>query len=89
MDAELQSLEVETISCGDHDLTIEDATFRQLSSQCLEKLREVAIERFAITALQKKFVAVAEHEYAEAIPLGFKDPGCARGYVGDSFGKHG
>ena len=50
----------------------------QLRRERLEQLGEVAVERIFVAALDEDLVAVAEHESAEAVPLGLEDPPFAR-----------
>ena len=74
MKPELQRVEIEGVILRNHDLAVEDAAFRQLGANGLEQVREVAVEWLCVAALDKDFVAVAEDEGAEAVPLGLEDP---------------
>ena len=51
-----------------------DAALGQLRLQRVDELREVAIERLPVAALDEDFVAVAEDQRAKAVPLGLEDP---------------
>src|SRR5579884_2406256 len=88
MKAQLQSIEIERpISC-DYDLAIENTARRQLPAQRIEQLREIAVQRLLITALQQDFVAVAKDQRAKPVPLRFEDPRSpARQFI-HSFGEH-
>ena len=60
----------------------------QLRLQWLDELREVAVERLLVAALDEQLVAVAENERAEAVPFWLEDPGIAFGEGGEAFGEH-
>jgi hypothetical protein len=71
---QLQLFEVEPIFPGNHDLTIQHASFRQLSQQRFKQLWEIAVERFLIPALKYDFVSVTKDQCTKPIPLGLKEP---------------
>ena len=75
MNPQLQGLEVETARAGDDDFAVEDASIRQLRAQRVEQFGKVSIQGFLVAALQQDLLAVAKHQRAKAIPLGFEDPG--------------
>ena len=64
---------------GDDDLAVEDAALGQGGPQRVGQLREVAVERLEVARLGEDLVAVAEHEGAEAVPLGLVQPAVAVG----------
>ena len=74
MQPQLQRLEVETVLAGDDDLAVEHAALGDARLQRLDELREVAVERPLVAALDEHLVAVAKDEGAEAVPLRLEDP---------------
>jgi hypothetical protein len=70
MQPQLQRVEVEPAFAGDHDLAVEYRVGRQRAAQRRFELGEVTRERFEIAALDVELVACAEHQGAEAVPLG-------------------
>ena len=73
----------------DDHFAIEHTLLRQLRAQRVEQVREVAIERLLVAALDQDLVAVAKDERAEAVPLGLEDPFAGGRDVADALGQHG
>jgi hypothetical protein len=84
VDAQEQRLELEALGTGDDHLAIDHALVGQPLPQRLSELREVAVERLEVAALDVDLVAVPEHDGPEAVPLGLEQPATV---VGD--GVHG
>ena len=77
-----QRVEVEPIGARDDDLAVEDAASRQIRSQGRRQLREVAVQRLEVAALDEHLVAVSEDESPEAVPFGLVLPaGASRDLV--------
>src|SRR6185437_1216001 len=74
MNAQRQSVKVQTAVTCDDNLTIQDASPRQLLEQWFAQLWKVAVERLAIAALDEQFVPVTKDHRAKAVPLGLKAP---------------
>jgi hypothetical protein len=91
MDALEQRVEVQStvVGVGDHDLAIDDAAIGQLLEQRFDQLGEVARERPFVAAGEFDLVAVAEHDAAKAVPLGFVQPPVAVGNDVGRLGQHG
>src|SRR5687768_12312159 len=81
--------EIESRAADDHDLAVDDASLRQHCGQRLDELREVAIHRLGVTALQKDLVPIAKHDRAEAVPLRLEQPPLSIGKSCCRGGKHG
>ena len=77
MDAQQQRVEVQAVRAGDDYFAIQDAALGQRRAQGRRQLREVAVERFEVAALDESFVAVAEDQRPEAVPLGLVEPAIA------------
>ena len=89
MDALGEGVEVEPAGPGDDDLAVQHAARRELASQRLDELGEVAGERLLVAAAEGDVVAVAEDDAAEAVPLGLvEEPRLARQLAGE-LGQHG
>src|SRR5262245_12007028 len=88
VDAQLQRLEVESAVPRDHDLAVEHAAPRELRLERLAELREVAVERLLVAALQQELVAVAEDDHPESVPLRLEDPARAVRQLADAPGEH-
>src|SRR5688572_19625749 len=74
VDPLLEGVEVEAVRGGDHDLAIQHAVLGQPVEQRLAQLREVAVERLRVAALEEEVgAAAAEHDGAEAVPLGLEE----------------
>src|SRR4026209_366833 len=69
MKTELERIEVESMRAGDDDLSIQHAVERKVGKQRLAKLREIAIERSQVAALNEEVGIMSEHNRAKAIPL--------------------
>ena len=67
---ELQRVEIESSGGRDHDLAVEHAAWRQPFEKEIVQLRKVAVERTQVAALDEDLGRAAEHDGAEAIPLG-------------------
>src|SRR6185436_3692443 len=66
----------------------DDAALRQARAEVLVQLREVAVERAQVAALDVDVVAVAEHDRAEAVPLRLEEPAVPRGQLGRELREH-
>jgi len=75
MQAQLQRLEVEPSGreIRQDDLAVNHAAGRQLGQRGVNQLREVAGHRPLVPAAELHFVAVAEDDGTEPVPLGLKD----------------
>ena len=62
----------------DDDLAVDDAALGKRRRERRDQLREVAVHRLLVAALQQDLVAVAEHQRAEAVPLRLELPAFAR-----------
>jgi|SRR6185503_5949203 len=89
MNAKLQSIEIEMGAVRDDEFAIEDAFVGKLLAKRIEHLGEVAVEGFFVAALKKNFIAIAENEYAKAIPLGLVDPVAFCRDLLNALGEHG
>src|SRR5207248_10981722 len=89
VDAEQERLEIEAARAGDDDLAVEDAAGGNLASGRLAELREVAVERPLLAALQVWLAAVPEDEAAEAVPFRLVEPVLAGGNVLGPLRQHG
>ena len=93
MDPLLQGLEVELRAARQHDLAVDDAPLGQVLLHRRHDLREVAGERLLSAAGQLDLITVAEHDAAEAVPLGLvQEPALHAGLGGDPLdrlGEHG
>jgi len=74
VEAQLERVEIEFVVSDNDNLTIEHATLRERGTQRIKQVREVAVERFLIAALDEDLVAIAEDEGAEAVPFGLENP---------------
>src|SRR5438105_1595764 len=88
MQTHLQRLELETLVTCYHYLAVQHAASGELRFQRSNQLREIAIERFFVAALDEYVVAVTEDQRAEAVPLGLEDPAFAGREFADSLGEH-
>ena len=88
MDAQQQRLEVEPARADDDDLAVEDAALGQRGGERRDELREVAVHRLLVAALQQDLVAVAEDQRAKAVPLGLELPAVAVGQRLGGAGEH-
>jgi hypothetical protein len=70
VDALLQPLELQPPAHRDDQLAVEHAALRQRPADGLHDLGEVAGHRPLVAAGELDLVAVAEHDAAEAVPLG-------------------
>ena len=90
MEPQLQRIEVEPVRRGDHDLAVHDAALGQPLEQRLVQLREVAVERLRVAALDVEVgAAAAEDDRAEAIPLGLEEEVARSGRVSASLASMG
>src|ERR1700757_4075275 len=71
MQSQLQSVEIEPVRCRDYDLTVHRAVLWQSLEQGFVQIREIAIERSSIAALNVYAVCAAEHDCSEAVPFRF------------------
>ena len=89
MQAKLEAVEIETVVDDDDDFGIENAARRQRGAQRIEQFGEVTVQGLCIAALDIDFIAIAEDEGAETIPLGLEDPTVAFRQIVDAFREHG
>ena len=89
MQPELERHEIESAFARDHDLAVEHTSLRQLRLERFDQLREIAVERLLVAALDEHLVAVAEDERAKAVPLGLEDPSLARGKLAHAVASMG
>jgi hypothetical protein len=82
-----QRVEVEPVTGDDHDLAVDDAALGQARLDRVDDLGEVAGQRPLAPAGQLDLVAVAEHDAAEAVPLGLVQK-LALGHPLDRLGEH-
>src|SRR3990172_439996 len=87
MDAQQERLEVEAVRPRDDDLPVDDAAVREVCLEGGRELREVAVERLQVAALDERLIAVAEDDRTETVPLGLEEPAIALGERGG--GKDG
>src|SRR3990172_297225 len=88
MDAQQERLEVEAVRTRDDDLPVDDAALREVCLQGGRELREVAVERLQVAALDERLIAVAEDDRTETVPLGLEEPAVALGERGGWLGQH-
>src|ERR1035437_3461527 len=88
VDPEQQRVEVQAPWPGDDHLAVEDAAIGQRGPQRGRQLREVAVEGLEVAALDVRFVAVAEDEGPEAVPLWLVQPAVADGDLVGELGQH-
>ena len=69
MQPQLQRVEVEAVRRRDHDLAVDHAARRQPLEQRLVQLREIAVERPQVAALDEDVGAAAKDDGAKAVPL--------------------
>jgi len=92
VDSEQQRLEVEPVRSDDDDLAVDDTALGQRRGERGDELREVAVHRLLVAALEQNLVAVTEHERTKAVPLGLELPPVAPGKASaalDSIGASG
>ena len=89
VDALAQEVELLDPVALDHDLAVEHEPPVGEGGHGLDHLGEVAVHGLAVAALEEDLVAVAEHEGAEAVPLGLVAPPLALGNVGRGTGELG
>src|SRR5579864_6242286 len=89
MDALLQRLEVQPQLAREDDLAVDHAPLRQRRPELLDHLREVAVQRLPVAAVDAQRLAVAEDDGAEAVPLGLVEPALAARDVDLQLGEHG
>src|SRR5689334_13874816 len=69
-----ERVKVEARAGADDDFTIQDELARGQLAECLNQFGKIARERLACFRLQHDFIAAAESETAEAVPLGLIQP---------------
>src|SRR5581483_9914160 len=77
VDAHLQRIEVEAVVGHDHDLAVEHDRRRQRFDEAARELREVAIQRLQVAALDIDVAVRREDDRAEAVPLRLVEPAVA------------
>src|SRR3990172_10912549 len=88
MDAQQERLEVEAVRPRDDDLPVDDAAVREVCLEGGRELREVAVERLQVAALDERLIAVAEDDRTETVPLGLEEPAIALGERGGWLRQH-
>ena len=89
MEPELKCVEVKPMRSGNHDLAVQHAVVRQVGKKRLAKLREVAIERPQVAALNEEVGLMAEDNRAKPIPLRLVKKSASSGSVSASFASMG
>ena len=89
MKPELQGVEIESPRRRDHDLTVYDAALGQLLQQRLVQLREIAVERPQVAALDVQVGAATIDDRAESVPLGLEEEVPVGGQGLCQRGEHG
>ena len=89
MQAHLESVEVQAVRRGDHDLAIQNRAVRQPGPKCVVQLRKIPIERLEIAALDEDLVAATKDNGAKAVPLGFEEKPVADRDLRGELGEHG
>jgi hypothetical protein len=75
----LEQVEVQALAGGDHDLAVEHAPGRQLRQSRLPDLREIAIERLELAALDVDLGLAPKDDRSEAVPFRLVENTVARG----------
>ncbi len=88
VDPQQQRVEVQAVWPGDDHLAVEDAAVGQGRPERRREFGEVAIQRLEVAALDIGFVAVAEDQCPEAIPLRLIEPAVADGDFVGELGQH-
>ena len=88
MQPHLERVEVEAMRRGDDNLAVEDA-LRQRRRECLVQVREIAIERPQVAALDVHVRRPAKHDRAKAVPFGFVKHALARRQLLGELCQHG
>src|SRR5688572_30800021 len=88
MQAHLQQVEIEPVLTCDDDLAVEHAALGELRLERSDQLREVAIERLLVAALDEDLIAVTEDQRPKAIPLRLEYPAFARWKLADALSEH-
>src|SRR5688500_19436395 len=88
MQAKLQGVEVQSASRGDDDYPVEHAVRGQALEQRVVQLREVAVERPQVAALDVDVAGAAEHEGAEAVPFRLEQEIVSAGQHVGELGEH-
>ncbi len=86
--AQLERIEIETVGCRDHDLTIDNAVIWQCCEKGGMQIRKVAIERARVAALDEHIGAAAKDDRAEAVPFGFVEQSIAGWQRVSELGEH-
>ena len=89
VDALQQRLEVQPLSRAvrDDDLAVDDAPLREFGLDGGHQFREVTGHRPLVPAADLDLIPVAEHDRAEAVPLGLETERPV-GYLPDGLGQH-
>src|SRR5262245_28787747 len=77
MEPQLERIEVEPPRRGDHNLAVDDGSFRKPVDKRLMQLGEVTIQRTQIAALNVDVALGAEDNRSKAVPLGLEDEAAA------------
>src|ERR687892_1909054 len=89
MEAELQGLEVEAGLTGDHQLSIDHRSRRELLQDRGFELGKVSIQGFEVATLQEPFPAVPKEQHTESVPFRLVEPAVTLGQSLDELGQHG
>ena len=79
METKLERVKIECAISRNDNLAVEHAASRQLGQQRSHQLREIAIQRFFVAALNQDVVAVTKNQGAKPIPFRLKNPLPGRG----------
>src|ERR1019366_467397 len=88
VESKLERLEIEAPVVCDDELAIEHAALGEHGPKRRFELREIAIERLLIPALDRQLVAIAEHEGPKPVPFGLVHPPLALRKRADPLGEH-
>jgi hypothetical protein len=88
MNTELQGVEIETVLRRDNNFAVEGAARGQSRSQRIQKLGEIAIQRFRVAALQQYLIAIAKNKRAKTVPLRLVNPRSLDRQFTHSFSEH-
>src|SRR5579862_4145214 len=88
MQPQLQPVEVEFIVLDDYDLAVKHTASRQSRPQRVQQLREIAVERLFVAALDEDLVSITKDQGTKSVPLGLENPVISRGQLLNTLGEH-
>jgi len=88
VEPELQGVEIEAPRGRDHHLAVHHASGRQARKEHVVHLREIAVERPEIAALDEDVVVAAEHESAKTVPFRLVEEATAVGHGSRDLRQH-